>query len=125
MIGERILANVADYAEVASIVRHHHERFDGKGYPDKLATEQIPVLSRIIAVADAYNAMTSDRPYRMRCPRGLLECEWHRLSEPNSTRQSLRHSKQFSPDLVSHIDLLQKTSLASSPVLLTRAKPWP
>ena len=40
MIGERILANVADYAEVASIVRHHHERFDGKGYPDNLARKR-------------------------------------------------------------------------------------
>ena len=68
VIGERILANVADYAEVASIVRHHHERFDGEGYPDKLATEEIPVLSRIIGVADAYNAMTSDRPYRDAMP---------------------------------------------------------
>lgn len=68
VIGERILANVADYAEVASIVRHHHERFDGEGYPDQLATEEIPVISRIIGVADAYNAMTSDRPYRDAMP---------------------------------------------------------
>src|SRR5437763_1885966 len=62
-IGERILRNVDDYAEVAEIVRHHHERVDGNGYPDKLFSDEIPVLSRIIAVADAYNAMTSDRPY--------------------------------------------------------------
>lgn len=67
-IGERILANVADYAEIASIVRHHHERWDGEGYPDNLADEEIPLLSRIIAVADAYNAMTSDRPYRDAMP---------------------------------------------------------
>jgi HD-GYP domain-containing protein (c-di-GMP phosphodiesterase class II) len=63
-IGERILANVATYSEIASIVRHHHERVDGGGYPDGLAGDEIPLLSRIIAVADAYNAMTSDRPYR-------------------------------------------------------------
>lgn len=63
-IGERILANVDDYAEIAAIVRHHHARWDGKGYPDKLVGEEIPLLSRIIAVADAYNAMTSNRPYR-------------------------------------------------------------
>ena len=63
-IGERILANVATYAEIASIVRHHHERVDGGGYPDGLSVDEIPLLSRIIAVADAYNAMTSDRPYR-------------------------------------------------------------
>ncbi len=67
-IGERILANVPDYAEVAAIVRHHHERVDGNGYPDRLTEDQIPVISRIISVADAYNAMTSDRPYRDAMP---------------------------------------------------------
>ena len=67
-IGERILANVEDYAEIAAIVRHHHERFDGNGYPDELAGDEIPLLSRVIGVADAYNAMTSDRPYREAMP---------------------------------------------------------
>jgi putative nucleotidyltransferase with HDIG domain len=67
-IGERILANVDTYAEIASVVRHHHERVDGQGYPDGLSGTQIPLLSRIIAVADAYNAMTSDRPYRDAMP---------------------------------------------------------
>jgi putative nucleotidyltransferase with HDIG domain len=67
-IGERILANVDTYAEIASVVRHHHERVDGQGYPDGLPDEEIPRLSRIIAVADAYNAMTSDRPYRDAMP---------------------------------------------------------
>jgi putative nucleotidyltransferase with HDIG domain len=67
-IGERILANVDTYAEIASVVRHHHERVDGQGYPDGLPETDIPLLSRIIAVADAYNAMTSDRPYRDAMP---------------------------------------------------------
>jgi putative nucleotidyltransferase with HDIG domain len=67
-IGERILAKVESYAEIASIVRHHHERVDGGGYPDGLTHDEIPLLSRIIAVADAYNAMTSDRPYRDAMP---------------------------------------------------------
>ncbi|HEV2591770.1 MAG TPA: HD domain-containing phosphohydrolase [Gaiellaceae bacterium] len=67
-IGERILGNVETYAEIASVVRHHHERFDGQGYPDGIANTDIPLLSRIIAVADAYNAMTSDRPYRDAMP---------------------------------------------------------
>jgi putative nucleotidyltransferase with HDIG domain len=67
-IGERILAKVEDYAEIARIVRHHHERMDGMGYPDEIAGDAIPLLSRIIAVADAYNAMTSDRPYRDAMP---------------------------------------------------------
>ena len=67
-IGERILMNVDDYAEIATIVRHHHERVDGRGYPDNLAGDEIPIVSRIIGVADAYNAMTSDRPYRDAMP---------------------------------------------------------
>lgn len=67
-IGERILANVDTYAEIASVVRHHHERVDGQGYPDGVWKPEIPLLSRIIAVADAYNAMTSDRPYRDAMP---------------------------------------------------------
>jgi HD-GYP domain-containing protein (c-di-GMP phosphodiesterase class II) len=67
-IGEGILANVDTYAEIASIVRHHHERVDGQGYPDGLSADEIPLLSRVIAVADAYNAMTSDRPYREAMP---------------------------------------------------------
>ena len=67
-IGEQILRKVDDYAEIATIVRHHHERVDGLGYPDGLDDEAIPMLARIIAVADAYNAMTSDRPYRDALP---------------------------------------------------------
>lgn len=67
-IGERIVRKVEDYTEIAEIVRHHHERWDGEGYPDSLQRGQIPLLSRIIAVADAYNAMTSDRPYRDAMP---------------------------------------------------------
>ena len=68
VIGERILRNVDDYADVSEVVRHHHERVDGHGYPDGLEQDNIPLLSRIIAVADAYNAMTSDRPYREGMP---------------------------------------------------------
>ena len=67
-IGEHILAKVDDYAEIAKIVRHHHERMDGEGYPDRLCGDEIPLISRIISVADAYNAMTSDRPYRDAMP---------------------------------------------------------
>ena len=67
-IGERILAHVDEYSEISTIVRFHHERIDGQGYPDGLVGEDIPLVSRIIAVADAYNAMTSDRPYRDAMP---------------------------------------------------------
>lgn len=67
-IGEGILLNVEGYEEIARTVRHHHERFDGEGYPDHLAGEDIPLVARLIAVADSYNAMTSDRPYREAMP---------------------------------------------------------
>ena len=67
-IGERILANLETYREIAEIVRHHHERVDGNGYPDGLTESETPLIARIIAVADAYNAMTSDRPYREAMP---------------------------------------------------------
>jgi putative nucleotidyltransferase with HDIG domain len=67
-IGEHILAKVDDYNAIATIVRHHHERVDGNGYPDGLVGNSIPQIALIIAVADAYNAMTSDRPYREAMP---------------------------------------------------------
>lgn len=63
-IGSNILSNIEELSDLAEIIRHHHERFDGKGYPDGLAGEQIPLLSRILTVVDAFDAMTSDRPYR-------------------------------------------------------------
>jgi putative nucleotidyltransferase with HDIG domain len=70
VIGERILSRVEDYADdIAIVVRHHHERFDGGGYPDGLQGGKIPLMARIIAVADAYDAMTSARPYRDAMPR--------------------------------------------------------
>lgn len=62
--GARMLASVPEMEEVAAAVRHHHENYDGTGYPEGLAGEQIPVASRIIRVADAYDAMTSPRPFR-------------------------------------------------------------
>ena len=63
-IGERILRAIPGLGAIAKIVRHEHERWDGKGYPDGLAGEEIPIGARIILVCDAYHAMTSDRPYR-------------------------------------------------------------
>jgi diguanylate cyclase (GGDEF)-like protein len=64
LIGERILRVIPGMGGVARIVRHEHERWDGAGYPDKLAGEEIPIGSRIILACDAYHAMTTDRPYR-------------------------------------------------------------
>ncbi len=68
VIGERILAAAPTLAAIAPIVRSSHERPDGTGYPDGLKAEQIPICSRIISVVDAYDAMTSDRPYRRAMP---------------------------------------------------------
>ena len=59
------IVQAADMELEARWVRHHHERFDGGGYPDGLAGEEIPLESRVILVADAFEAMTSDRPYRL------------------------------------------------------------
>jgi diguanylate cyclase (GGDEF)-like protein/PAS domain S-box-containing protein len=64
VIGERILASAPALTRASKLVRWSHERFDGTGYPDKLAGEDIPLGARIIAVCDAYDAMVSDRPYR-------------------------------------------------------------
>jgi HD-GYP domain-containing protein (c-di-GMP phosphodiesterase class II) len=63
-LGERIIGPIDRLEDVRPIVRHCHERWDGKGYPDGIAGEQIPLESRIIFVCDAYHAMTTDRPYR-------------------------------------------------------------
>src|SRR3954452_5067132 len=68
VIGQRILEKVENYGAIATIVRHHHERIDGNSYPDRLIGNDIPLIARILAVADAYDAMTSDRPYRDAMP---------------------------------------------------------
>jgi HD-GYP domain-containing protein (c-di-GMP phosphodiesterase class II) len=62
--GERILMPIVEDWEILRIVRHHHERYDGAGYPDGLAGDEISLGARILAVADSFDAMTSERPYR-------------------------------------------------------------
>jgi len=64
IIGESIVSELGLNAEQRAIIRHHHERWDGKGYPDGLAGEEVPLLARIVAVADAFDSMTSLRAYR-------------------------------------------------------------
>jgi putative nucleotidyltransferase with HDIG domain len=63
-VGESLLARVLDLPEVLVVVRSHHERWDGLGYPDGLEGEAIPLSARIVSVADAFHAMTDSRPYR-------------------------------------------------------------
>jgi response regulator RpfG family c-di-GMP phosphodiesterase len=90
VIGEQILSPLLkDHPQVLQVVRSHHERFDGRGLPDALAREAIPQLARIVTVADAFDAMTTGRPYiSARTPQAALE---ELRSEAG---------KQFDPDLV-------------------------
>ncbi len=87
--GYEMLSNITMYQELAEIIRHHHERYDGMGYPDRLQGKGIPPLSRIIVVADAFDAMTTNRIYKPRkaIPEALAEL------------QALSGS-QFDPDIV-------------------------
>ncbi|NKN32802.1 HD-GYP domain-containing protein [Marichromatium bheemlicum] len=92
-IGFDILQRLPTFREVARIVLHHHERIDGRGYPNRLRGEQIPLESRIIAVADAFDAMTSERPYRRGMPADL------------AAEEIVRHAgDQFDPEVVGHFE---------------------
>ena len=64
LIGEHMLTNIDFVKSALPIIRHHHERWDGMGYPDKLKGQEIPIGARIVAICDAFDAMTTDRPYR-------------------------------------------------------------
>jgi len=87
-IGANILETIGAFKDLVPIVYHHHERFDGMGYPQGIYGEQIPLYARIIAVADSFDAMTSTRPYRKALPieTALLEIE-------------LNGGKQFDPSI--------------------------
>lgn len=91
-LGSSFLSTVPELSEIASIVRHHHEHFDGTGYPDGLQGPAIPLMSRIIAVADAYDAMTSERPYRKA-----------RTHEQAIEELQMHSGRQFDPTLVHHL----------------------
>jgi HD-GYP domain-containing protein (c-di-GMP phosphodiesterase class II) len=83
-----LVAKLSDFEDIVADVRHHHERFDGKGYPDQLEGKSIPLGSRIIAFADTIDAMTTDRPYR----KGMT---------PDEVRQEILRCRgaQFDPDI--------------------------
>jgi putative two-component system response regulator len=70
VIGDKLCGNMRSLALVRPIVRHHHERLDGSGYPDGLRGDDVPLLAQIVSIVDAYDAMTTTRPYR---PAGTRE----------------------------------------------------
>ena len=101
-IGARICAPLAAGDAIVPIVRHHHERWDGSGYPDGLRGSAIPLGARIIAIGDAFDAMTNDRPYRKR------------MSVERAVGELLQNAgKQFDPDLVPvFVQMLEEEPLA-------------
>lgn len=88
-IGANIVSQLGLWNEEANIIKHHHERFDGKGYPDGLKRDAIPFLSRVLAVADAFDAMASNRPYRKKL-------EFQKVMEIMKKNSGT----QFDPDIV-------------------------
>ena len=87
-IGRRVLEGISFLREALDAVACHHERWDGGGYPGGFAGDAIPLFGRIVAVADAYDAMTTDRPYRQGMPADMALAEIER-----------RRGTQFDPDL--------------------------
>jgi putative two-component system response regulator len=103
-IGGDIVSTHVSMADIAAIVRHHHEWFDGRGYPDRLERGAIPLGARIISVADALSAQTSDRPYRKAIP---LDQAWEEI-ERNS-------GGQFDPEIVDCFATLIGTDILPAP----------
>jgi len=104
-IGAHILSTATIFSNLIPIVKHHHERYDGKGYPSKLAGNDIPFLARIAAVADTYDAMTSRRPYRDALPLDVVKAEIEKCS---GTQFDPEIAKVFLDLLENHYDEIEK-----------------
>jgi hypothetical protein len=105
------LAERAELTGIATILRHHHERWDGAGYPHGLAGERIPLVSRVLAIADAYDAMLADRPYRnaMTVQQASKELE----AGAPAARASARHARRLSSDRLVHLRERQRRALGA------------
>nr|WP_179393688.1 HD-GYP domain-containing protein [Carboxydothermus ferrireducens] len=101
VLGAKIVEEIPFLKQYAGMVRHHHERFDGTGYPDKVSGEKIPLGARIIAVADTYDAMTSDRPYRAALTKEQAMSELERNAgqqhDPRVVNALLKVLERFDP----------------------------
>jgi putative nucleotidyltransferase with HDIG domain len=107
-VGEHILRPIQSLSGILPIVRHHHERWDGGGYPDKLSGRAIPLGARVVAVCDAYRAMTEDRPYRKALSTDEARKELHEGA-----------GTQFDPDCVeAMIRALERRDSAATVVAL-------
>jgi HD-GYP domain-containing protein (c-di-GMP phosphodiesterase class II) len=95
-VGANIIKNMKFLEAACDLVRHHHERLDGKGYPDGLIGNEISLGARIVAVADSFDAMTSDRPYRQAY---TIEEAMMQLREQND---------KFDQEIVSYLEVLVK-----------------
>ena len=104
-IGAHILCNASIFQDIIPIVKHHHERFDGKGYPGKLKGEEIPYLARITAVADTFDAMTSKRTYRNALPLDVVKEE---IADCSGTQFDPEIAKVFLDILNNHYDEIKK-----------------
>ncbi len=96
-LGGTIIAAMPDVEEIRAAIVSHHERFDGGGYPYGRARSEIPLLGRILAVADTYSAMTTDRPYRKALSSRRLSRSFTPARGPSSTPPSSRCSSASSP----------------------------
>jgi HD-GYP domain-containing protein (c-di-GMP phosphodiesterase class II) len=113
IIGERILMAAPSLRSVAKLVRSSHERWDGGGYPDGLVGEEIPLGARVVAVCDAFDAMTTNRPYR------------HRVNEPAAIAELLACAgTQFDPEVVTaFVRVLEREMTAASETLRVQVSP--
>ena len=104
-IGAHILCNAEAFKDIIPIVKHHHEKFDGTGYPGKLKGNDIPYFARIAAIADTFDAMTSRRTYRDSLPIDVVKAEIERCS---GTQFDPELAKVFLDILNNHYDEIQK-----------------